>query len=128
MINPKLAAKHRKMHGLPSPTSGSSKSASSAVSTSSVDAVTHHDHPDEQGFSGMDDRDLDYRPSDHMELSNDKQLPDSDRRPTHAEISDKKQLKCFYALEVVVVHSISYLIRYSRYTTICTWKWWLFIQ
>ena len=74
MIDPKLAVKHRKMHGLPSPTSGSSKSASSAVSTSSVDALTHHEHPDEQGFSGMDDRDLDYHPSDHMELSDDEHI------------------------------------------------------
>ena len=41
---------------------------------------------------------------------------------------DKKQLKCFHTLEVVVVCSISHLIRYSRYTTIHTWKWWLFIQ
>ena len=62
------------MHGLPSPTSGSSKSASSAVYTILVGALTHHDHPDEQGFSGMDDGDLDYHLSDHMELSDDEHI------------------------------------------------------
>ena len=91
MINPKLAAKHRKTHVLPSPTSGSSKSTSNAASAGSVNAPTLSAYPNEHGSSAVGDY-PDWCPYDDMEVSDDEdplaniqQLADSDVRATQAE-------------------------------------------